>query len=178
MSLLDICTDFGFFYHPLSDSVTAPVYEEMKAYFQQPQDAKDKDSISASMRSCVESYSAGALSRVGYCGPITTNTKETLSLVHYSSAGSRLNAHTDWGYLTLLVTDSPGLEIQDKRTGRWIDVSPLKNHVLVHVGDYLGGGTHSPAHRVRSVSGVKNLIVFFVEPDSPEYFQHLLSKLK
>jgi isopenicillin N synthase-like dioxygenase len=105
---------------------------------------------------------------------------ETLSLVHYPVFASNddaprlgLGAHTDWGYLSILASDAPGLQVQCRTTGLWVNVPSLPGHALVHLGDALefetGGALVSPVHRVlapRPGGGerAKHSLVMFFEP--------------
>lgn len=61
-------------------------------------------------------------------------------------------AHTDVGSLTLLFTDSPGLQVYTETTNRWFDVTPEPGAVVVNVGDTLSflssGIFKSCLHRV------------------------------
>lgn len=137
---------------------------------------------------------------------------ESLSLVHYltstaySSSSEMCNshivsdnsiglgAHTDWGYLTVLATDAPGLQIFQRHTDTWLDVAPRMHHFLVHLGDVVEHESNrkytSPLHRVVSQSSPghaprKQSVVYFYEPQldthihgtSATYEQFLQAKL-
>lgn len=98
-------------------------------------------------------------------------------LLHYSQEKSNpqdgifaCGAHSDYGMITLLLTDNnPGLQILTK-AGVWIDVPPKKNAFIVNLGDMLERWTNdlfrSTVHRVVT-SGEKERysIPFFYEPD-------------
>ncbi|KAI9362096.1 hypothetical protein DFJ73DRAFT_956866 [Zopfochytrium polystomum] len=62
--------------------------------------------------------------------------------------------HTDWGFLTLIAANQPGLQIQLPSGGgtKWVTVKPEPNALTVNAGDYLallsGGKVISPVHRV------------------------------
>uniref|UniRef100_A0A7S0F6B3 Fe2OG dioxygenase domain-containing protein n=1 Tax=Craspedostauros australis TaxID=1486917 RepID=A0A7S0F6B3_9STRA len=63
-------------------------------------------------------------------------------------------AHSDYGMITLLLTDdNPGLQILTKR-GEWIDVPPQPNKFVINLGDMLerwtNGKCRSTKHRVLS----------------------------
>ncbi|KAK6611196.1 2OG-Fe(II)oxygenase superfamily protein [Botrytis cinerea] len=61
------------------------------------------------------------------------------------------SAHTDFGFITLLLQDeNPGLEVQDRETGEWIGVPPNEEAYVVNMGDMIS-----------RVTG--NLVVFFVD---------------
>ncbi|KAH7057275.1 hypothetical protein B0J12DRAFT_408447 [Macrophomina phaseolina] len=62
-------------------------------------------------------------------------------------------AHTDFGWITLLLTDgNPGLEVLNQSSGEWVQVPPNKDAYVVNVGDMLqqitGGYFKSNVHRV------------------------------
>ena len=98
-----------------------------------------------------------------------------LRLVHYPPArrtqqrqlGS--SAHTDFGAITLLLSDGvPGLEVQDQKSGSWMQVPPSKDAYVVNIGDMLqmwtGGRFKSSVHRV--VNGEERdrySVVFFFD---------------
>ena len=59
--------------------------------------------------------------------------------------------HTDWHFLTLIVQDRGGLQVQ-ARDGRWVDVPARSGEAILIVGDYASalseGAFRSPVHRV------------------------------
>lgn len=83
----------------------------------------------------------------------------SIRLLHYppqrTNDGKQLGAgaHTDFGWITLLLTDGhPGLEVLNQSTGEWVQVPPNKDAYIVNVGDMLqqitGGYFKSNFHRV------------------------------
>ena len=69
------------------------------------------------------------------------NQHENLRLLHYpetkDSSVSRANLHTDYGTLTLLAQDQVGgLQVLTLE-GRWIDVAPVENSIILNVGEML-----------------------------------------
>ncbi|KAK8234350.1 hypothetical protein HDK77DRAFT_429064 [Phyllosticta capitalensis] len=83
----------------------------------------------------------------------------SMRLLHYppqSSATEKqygAGAHTDFGFITLLLTDGhPGLQVQNQGTGQWVPVPPNEDAFVVNVGDMLqqisGGYFKSNMHRV------------------------------
>eukprot|EP01117_Protostelium_nocturnum_P017495 TRINITY_DN7121_c0_g1_i1.p1 TRINITY_DN7121_c0_g1~~TRINITY_DN7121_c0_g1_i1.p1 ORF type:complete len:361 (+),score=102.39 TRINITY_DN7121_c0_g1_i1:101-1183(+) len=67
------------------------------------------------------------------------------------TATEGIGKHTDFGYLTILKQDSPGLQMYSNEKG-WIDVPVVENAFVVNVGDMLdmltGGRFKSMPHRV------------------------------
>lgn len=98
-------------------------------------------------------------------------------LLHYAAQKSEpdqgvyaCGAHSDYGMLTLLLTDeTPGLQIQTLE-GDWIDAPPMLNAFIVNLGDLLERWTNglfrSTVHRVLT-SGERERysIPFFYQPD-------------
>jgi isopenicillin N synthase-like dioxygenase len=102
----------------------------------------------------------------------------SLRLLHYAAVPSdptkgifACGAHSDYGMITLLLTDdtTPGLQIQTKQ-GEWMDAPPMKNAFVVNLGDMLERWTNglfrSTRHRVltASESVERYSIPFFYEP--------------
>lgn len=101
-----------------------------------------------------------------------------LRLLHYAATPSQTEtglfacgAHTDYGMITVLLTDQePGLEIFDKRgCQQWVPVPPKPNHFVVNLGDMLERWTNarycSTLHRVVNATGRERYsIPFFFEP--------------
>jgi isopenicillin N synthase-like dioxygenase len=98
-------------------------------------------------------------------------------LLHYAAIKSEpengifgCGAHSDYGMLTLLLTDeNSGLQIQTK-TGEWLDVPPQKGSLIVFVGDMLERWTNglfrSTVHRVLTNGDKERYSVpFFFDPD-------------
>ena len=101
---------------------------------------------------------------------------EALRLLHYSAQKSDTSsgvlgcgAHSDYGMLTLLLTDDvPGLEILCGE--EWILVPPRPNCFIVNLGDMLARWTNdvyrSTVHRVVNRCGSERYsIPFFFEPN-------------
>ena len=100
-----------------------------------------------------------------------------LRLLHYDAVKSRpeeglfaAGAHSDYGMITLLLTDeNSGLQVQTK-SGEWVDVPPRKGSLVVNLGDMLERWTNglyvSTPHRVLTVGDVERYSVpFFYEPN-------------
>mmetsp|Transcript_43017 Transcript_43017/g.168367 ORF Transcript_43017/g.168367 Transcript_43017/m.168367 type:complete len:302 (-) Transcript_43017:453-1358(-) len=99
-----------------------------------------------------------------------------LRMLHYVGEKSDLEqgvlaagAHTDWGMITLLLTDGqPGLQVEEN--GQWIDVTEPKGTLICNVGDMLQRWSNdtykSPRHRVVNKTGLERYsIVFFFYPN-------------
>jgi isopenicillin N synthase-like dioxygenase len=107
------------------------------------------------------------------------DTFATIRLLHYAAVPSQTKeglfacgAHTDYGMITLLLTDqNPGLQIQTLE-GDWVDVPPRiqEGLFIVNLGDMLerwtNGMFRSTNHRVLTTGDKERYsIPFFFEPD-------------
>jgi isopenicillin N synthase-like dioxygenase len=112
---------------------------------------------------------------------------DTLRLLHYDRhPGQRpagpdqmgMGAHTDYGVLTILLADPvPGLQVAAP-DGRWHDVTPVDDAVIVNIGDLTAQWTNdvwrSTLHRVMPATGeagwprMRRSVPFFQEanPDA------------
>ncbi|KAF9390569.1 hypothetical protein CPB97_009008 [Podila verticillata] len=94
-----------------------------------------------------------------YCS--SSETISFMRLFHYlpytdpsnaSQIGS--SAHTDWGFLTLILSPSKTVGLQLFHENEWHDVPSVENTLVINGGDYLslltGGKFISPLHRVVS----------------------------
>ncbi|WP_300061290.1 2-oxoglutarate and iron-dependent oxygenase domain-containing protein [uncultured Roseobacter sp.] len=100
-----------------------------------------------------------------------------LRLLHYPTATGAQNeigagAHTDYGAITLLMTDGePGLQVKP-RGGGWTEVPHLPDAYVVNIGDCLMRWTNdiyvSTPHRVLPPKRQRRSVAFFVEanPDT------------
>ncbi|MEM9060899.1 MAG: 2-oxoglutarate and iron-dependent oxygenase domain-containing protein [Pseudomonadota bacterium] len=96
----------------------------------------------------------------------------TLRLLHYpESAGSAIGAgtHTDYGSITLLMTDGePGLQVRP-RGGDWTDVPHVPDAFVMNIGDCLMRWTNdtyvSTPHRVLAPKRRRRSIAFFMDPN-------------
>jgi isopenicillin N synthase-like dioxygenase len=100
-----------------------------------------------------------------------------LRLLHYAAEKSEpdegiyaCGAHSDYGMVTILLTDkNPGLQILTKQ-GKWINAPPVKDCFIVNLGDMLERWTNgmfkSTKHRVLTAGDVERYsIPFFYEPN-------------
>lgn len=96
---------------------------------------------------------------------------DTLSIIHYPQGSNKcgMSPHTDWGYLTLLLTIGDGLQVNVM--DQWIDVPVLENHFIVNIGDMLeilsSGCYKSIQHRV-TIKDEKYSVALFFEPKIDE----------
>ncbi len=106
-----------------------------------------------------------------------TKPMATLRLLHYNDQTSDPNrgvfaagAHSDYGMITLLLTDHvPGLQIKS-HDNVWTPVPPRKGAFIVNLGDMLERWTNdryrSTVHRVVNATGEERYsIPFFYEPN-------------
>uniref|UniRef100_A0A0D6QYU0 Fe2OG dioxygenase domain-containing protein n=1 Tax=Araucaria cunninghamii TaxID=56994 RepID=A0A0D6QYU0_ARACU len=104
-----------------------------------------------------------------------------LRLLHYVDETSNpelgiygAGAHSDFGLLTLLVTDEvSGLQIcknKDAQPQKWEDVHPLKGAIIVNIGDMLERWSNnifrSTMHRVILSGKERYSVAYFLEPGS------------
>jgi isopenicillin N synthase-like dioxygenase len=101
----------------------------------------------------------------------------TLRLLHYPPASERTDgaygagAHTDYGNLTLLLTDDAGgLEVQ-RRDGVWMMAPPIPGAFICNIGDCLMRWTNdvyrSTPHRVTNPVGRERYsIAFFLDANA------------
>jgi len=89
------------------------------------------------------------------------------------SAGTKgwgVGAHTDMGFLTILLQDNKGgLQIQAS-DGRWIDAPPVEGSFIINIGDMLEFWTRgiyrATLHRVRNTAGTDRLsLSLFFDPN-------------
>jgi isopenicillin N synthase-like dioxygenase len=78
-------------------------------------------------------------------------------------------AHTDYGSVTLLMTDAePGLQVQP-RGKDWVDVPRVPGAFVVNIGDCLMRWTNdiyvSTPHRVQTPKNVRRSLAFFLDPN-------------
>ncbi|XP_071478190.1 uncharacterized protein [Diadema antillarum] len=82
----------------------------------------------------------------------------------------RCGEHTDYGGITLLFQDSPGLEVRDAE-GNWISADLMKGAIVLNIGDLLQRWTadilRATPHRVvhPESSKPRQSIAFFGRPD-------------
>ncbi len=100
-----------------------------------------------------------------------------LRLLHYppyqSVEGHKVigaGAHSDYGFVTILLQDDTGgLQVQNPR-GQWIEVPPIPGAFVINIGEMLAGWTNdlfvATQHRVMNVSGTDRYsIPLFLDMD-------------
>jgi len=86
-----------------------------------------------------------------------------------NGAGARAGAHRDYGCLTIIRSDAPGLEVQT-RSGEWLAVQPPAGGFVVNIGDLMQFWTAdrwvSTLHRVVGEGDAprRQSLVFFHNP--------------
>jgi len=98
----------------------------------------------------------------------------TLRLLHYPQASGAegeigAGAHTDYGSITLLMTDgAPGLQVRP-RGGDWMGVPQVEGAFVVNIGDCLMRWTNdiyvSTPHRVLPPPRPRRSLAFFLDPN-------------
>ena len=79
-------------------------------------------------------------------------------------------AHTDYGSITLLMTDgTAGLQVKPRDSAEWIDVPHVDGAFVVNIGDLLMRWTNdvyvSNPHRVQRPKKERRSIAFFMDPN-------------
>ncbi len=109
----------------------------------------------------------------GYFAPFLDQPLATLRLLRYPGGGTDdeigAGEHTDYGSITLLMTDGePGLEVRP-RGKDWTPVPHVRGAFVVNIGDCLMRWTNdiyvSTPHRVRAPANERRSIAFFLDPN-------------
>lgn len=110
----------------------------------------------------------------GFFAPHFTAPMATLRMLSYPPAQGLADeigagAHTDYGSITLLMTDdAPGLQVRP-RGGHWTDVPHVPGAFVVNIGDCLmrwSNNTYvSTPHRVLAPPRARRSIAFFLDPN-------------
>lgn len=92
------------------------------------------------------------------------------------------SAHTDFGAVTLLLQDEhPGLEVQDRETGDWIEVPPNPAAYVVNMGDIVtrltDGLYKSSIHRVLNKNPTDRFSVVYFFDGNVDFKLHELEKV-
>lgn len=85
----------------------------------------------------------------------------------------RLSEHTDWGSITFVFTEQPGLEIRDP-SNEWFEIPAVPGGVVVNIGDALSlwskKSLKSTMHRISwknlDVSQDRFSVVYFTHPNN------------
>ena len=98
----------------------------------------------------------------------------TLRLLNYPASDEARSigagAHTDYGSLTLLMTDGVGgLQVRTRGSDDWTDVPRVDGALVVNIGDCLMRWTNdiyvSTPHRVVAPPAARRSIAFFLDPN-------------
>jgi len=91
-------------------------------------------------------------------------------LTHYPPGMKKgLNRHTDYGFLGLVKSNIPGLEVEDRITKKWVEATPFEDYFVVNIGDMLElwtkGYYKATPHRVRgNLPSDRLSLGFFLDP--------------
>ncbi|MCG3269526.1 isopenicillin N synthase family oxygenase [Yoonia sp. I 8.24] len=108
-----------------------------------------------------------------YFDPHFTEPMATLRVLSYPAApdgeGIGAGAHSDYGSITLLMTDGvAGLQVKP-RGGDWTDVPHIQDAYIVNIGDSLMRWSNdlyvSTPHRVLPPKSARRSIAFFLDPN-------------
>lgn len=117
------------------------------------------DAVQHIARTMLEGFALALGLDEGFFRPFHRQPIASLRLLHYpprpaGTPGEQLGigAHTDWGALTVLTQDGVGgLQVLD-RDGRWLDVRPAEDALVINLGDLMevwtNGRYRSTLHRV------------------------------
>lgn len=102
----------------------------------------------------------------------------TLQMIHYPESQNDekkgIPDHTDWGFLTILVTTEKGLQVKMKN--EWIDVPVVPNHFIINLADMMeiisDHKLKAITHRVIT-KREKYSIAFFMEPTRNSYVKNI-----
>jgi len=176
--LLDLETSDGLGYH----GSTKKCAKESISYRQSP------------VMTCLKAYASTLIKRIMNHLELDAsqyqNMLETLHVVHYPASDDPagyigMTEHTDWGFITLLLTDAPGLEIQNGVS--FIPVPLRPGYLIVNCADMLHmlcpERVCSIMHRVTCRQEKYSLAYFYDPPlDATimgiKYEDYLTSKLK
>lgn len=121
-----------------------------------------------------QAFSADLGLDTNHFAPHFTAPLATLRLLHYPPARGTegeigAGAHTDYGSVTLLMTDGEaGLQVQP-RGGDWVDVPHVPGAFTVNIGDCLMRWTNdiyrSTPHRVLPPKRQRRSVAFFLDPN-------------
>lgn len=107
----------------------------------------------------------------GYFAPQFSEPMATLRVLRYpaSTSGIGAGAHTDYGSVTLLMTDGVGGLQVKPRGGDWTDIPHVPGAFVVNIGDCLMRWSNdiyvSTPHRVLPPRTVRRSIAFFLDPN-------------
>ena len=71
-------------------------------------------------------------------------------------------AHNDSGFLTVVHTQTPGLQVDPSGTGEWVDIPVVEGGYAVNVGRLLGRWTND-----RWLSSIHRVVPPSLSPDQP-----------
>ena len=110
------------------------------------------------------------LERTWFSERLTADPVVLFRIFHYppasTGAGWGVGEHTDYGLVTLLGTDQPGLEVRTPRG--WVEAPPLDGAIVCNLGDMVerltGGRYRSTPHRVLDTGEDRLSYPLFLDP--------------
>lgn len=112
-----------------------------------------------------------------------TDSHSLLRFLKYpaSKTNQGIGEHTDYGGLTIIYQNAPGLQIKDINNN-WVDVLPHENKLVVNIGDVLenwsSGLLKATPHRViNNYSSERLSIPFFFEPNIDTSLPYEITRL-
>ncbi|KAK2806566.1 hypothetical protein FQN51_006532 [Onygenales sp. PD_10] len=118
----------------------------------------------------------------GFFDSFTEGAVATMRFLHYppqpadgeETLSRGIGAHTDFGAVTLLLQDEvDGLQVLDKGSGEWVDVTPTPSAYVVNLGNLFMRWSNdkykSNIHRVINKSGRERYSIPFFFSGNPDY---------
>jgi isopenicillin N synthase-like dioxygenase len=88
----------------------------------------------------------------------------------------RLNEHKDFGFLTIVYFENPGLEVMYQN--EWHGIPPCENCVVINLGNatelMTQGKCHSALHRVTNATDNRLSSVYFINPNYQREVRNLI----
>ena len=90
----------------------------------------------------------------------------------------RFNAHKDFGLITAVFFEAPGLEVFYQNT--WHPIAPKPGHIVVNLGNAIeqitGYRCHSALHRVTNITYDRTSMIYFVNPNYQRPMKNYLTQ--
>ncbi|XP_022718849.1 probable iron/ascorbate oxidoreductase DDB_G0283291 isoform X3 [Durio zibethinus] len=186
-SIRQACVEHGFFYlvnHGVEEELLKKVFEQCSKFFSLPIAEKMKFSrknhrgYTALYAEKLDTSSSakGDSKESFYIGPLADHLNQWPLEGDLESSGEDIygaSAHSDYGMITLLVTDGvPGLQVcreKSKQPQIWEDVPSMSGAFIVNIGDMMERWTNclfrSTLHRVLPPGQERYSVGFFINPN-------------